>query len=134
VIRAIEEVIAYHGGKEQLLKIFSDGVKEMDGSLSQNARESRRKVQEYRPSRLVQKHKKHNRVLRKAQFCFPSQRLAGYGWNALCELVKKRRLNAEKIPEVLRLGLLFPMSDPDVSTFHQVRDKRDKIAHGALSH
>jgi hypothetical protein len=134
VIRAIAEVIAYHGGKQHLLKIFTDGVNEMDRSLTESAKKSKRKIQEYPKARLKAKYNKHNEILRKSRFCFPSQRLAGYGWKTLCDLIDQRRLNADKIPDILRLGLLFPMSDSDVSTFHTVGDKRNKIAHGSLTH
>jgi hypothetical protein len=134
VIAAVREVIAYHGGKQNLLKIFAEGVSEMDRSLSETAKMSKRKVQEYPKAGLMPKYKTHNGILRKSRFCFPSQRLAGYGWKTLCELIDQRRLKADKIPDVLRLGLLFPMSDADVSTFHMLRDKRNKIAHGTLTH
>ena len=131
VADALQEILDFHGGTQSLLEISKRHIVHRDNTISAKAAESKRKVQEYPKNNLKAKYKKHLLVLQSEGYPLPSQRTAAYGWKVLSQTVK--RLKTEMIPELLFTALLFPISDTERTTFHTLRDKRNKIAHGRLT-
>lgn len=125
---ALNEILDFHGGHEALSRSAARRIDQSDKTLSDRASESRRKIREYPKPSLVQKYKKHLKVLDEEGYLLPSQRMAAYGWNVLSKTVD--RLRAERIPDLLKTALLFPISESTTSKFHTLRDTRNKIAHG----
>ena len=131
VVDLIAEIIIFHSGRTHLARLCKADIATTDAAITPATKQSKRKLQEYPRKNLFAKYQKHSRILRSAQFPFPSRRLAAYGWQHLCETAL--RLNAARIPEVLRDALLMPLSDKVVSTYHALRDKRNQIAHGRFA-
>ncbi len=131
VIDAFNEILEFHGDASSLSDRSKRHIAYRDQHISTVASESRRKVREYPKPGKSEKYMKHARTLHSEGYPLPSQRLSAYGWNALFKDVKRSK--AHMIPDLLETALAFPLSEVDRSTFHNLRDKRNDIAHGRVT-
>jgi hypothetical protein len=125
---AIEEMLMFHGGAEQLIttarKRCQQHVSPTDTTIISN----RKKLQDSYKRQNDGKYQKYTKLLQKNNFKFPSELLSSYGVKKLIDDIKN--LKSVGIPDLLIDGLHFPLSKDDVKEFHRIRDIRNKIAHG----
>jgi hypothetical protein len=131
VADALKEILAFHGGAERIAEMAKSHDTASSGSCSAAVVESQRKLLDVKNPAKHHKYKKHLRVLRNEGYPLPSQRLSCFGWLSLANRLK--RMKSHEIPDLLFDGLLYPLSQSDRDTFHSLRDKRNKIAHGKLT-
>jgi hypothetical protein len=129
----LEELIAFHGGSSAVVERSKRHTRDAIATAVVKADSSRKKLLEYPKPNLTAKYQKHIRILKAAGYPFPSVRMSALGWKSLVGLLENKRLRTVDYPEILKDGLLFPITDAEVSKFNLLRDKRNKIAHGRLS-
>lgn len=131
VADALTEVLDFHGGADRIATMAKSHDADSIGSCSAAAVVSQKKLLDVEDPAKKEKYLKHLRVLRSEGYPLPSQRLSCFGWLSLANRLK--RMKSHEIPDLLFDGLLFPLSQSDRNTFHALRDKRNKIAHGKLT-
>ena len=128
VLDAIEEMLNFHGGSEQLLfaarRRCQQHVNPKDSVIISN----RKKLQDSYKKKNDGKYKKYTKLLMNNNFKFPSELLSSYGVQKLSDELKS--VKSVGIPNLLVDGLHFPMTEDEVNEFHRIRDIRNSIAHG----
>jgi hypothetical protein len=124
----VEEMFDFHGGAENLLTLAarrdqvlaaaaqSQAIKNATAKLTKNVKGKH------------QKYKKYSKLLFDAGYRFPSERLSSYGVRMLIE--RHRNLKAHAIPDLLEHGFSVPLSPAEKTQYDQIREMRNKIAHG----
>ncbi|ALD01094.1 hypothetical protein AMQ28_01195 [Acinetobacter sp. TTH0-4] len=133
VIDVIQEFLNFHGGISEFQNFAIRKSKNSMEILS-NQSEIRKHKNKLKPTDAKnQPDRKHaTRELKKTQFRFPSDHFASYGIFMLGKKIDD--LKAREIPEVLINVLLIDLNTEEVRNFHNIRDIRNKIAHGQIVH
>ena len=125
---AIREVIDYHGGAEA----FQRRAKERDAKfIAQTPVDIAKHQQRLRgpvKKAKAQRYSKHSNALVKGGYRFPTELFSAYGVRML--LQKLGNIKAVDLPDMLRDGFHLDINDSDVAAFHNMRDARNRIAHG----
>ncbi len=92
--------------------------------------EVKKSAQKLRNEKKGKEHKyqKYSAILREKSFRFPTERLSAYGVRMLIE--KHANLKAHAILDILSHGLALPVTIQEKKTYHEIREIRNKIAHG----
>lgn len=124
----VEELFYFHGGPENLLALAT----KCDQVLSAAAQSAAIKTAKAKLKKNVkgkhQKYLKYSKLLRDAGYRFPSERLSSYGVRMLIE--RHKNLKAHAIPDLLEHGFSVPLTAAEKAKYDQIRDKRNKVAHG----
>lgn len=130
VRRAFEEIVQFHGGKEQFpTRIRNRTVRAMSNT-SQEMNVSKNKLQEYPKAGKELKYQKHAKILRANGYPFPSELFSSFGATQLMSEIRERNFKSHKIPRLLREAFLMDLSDADETEFTRIRNIRNSIAHG----
>ena len=121
----ILEMVEFHGGSDQFIKTAERRALSFVEISDENIHDFKRKLQE--PEKLSKslKYKKFSKNLTATDYKFPSELLASYGVRLLIQ--KVNNLKSVDIPVLLEHGLHLKI---DSKRFNQIRDARNKIAHG----
>ena len=129
VTEIIQEMIEFHGGPAKLLAL----AMKRDRALSAVTQSPVIQTAKAKLTKNVKgKHEtyqKYSKVLREAGYRFPSERFSSYGVRMLIE--KHGNLKAHGIPDLLEHGLAVPLTPAEKKQYHEIREKRNKVAHGA---
>jgi hypothetical protein len=117
-----------HGGEAQFMKLAKRRVEHFMSTQSLEIRRHKMKLQEPIKRSKVEKYTKHSAELSKLGYRFPSELLSCYGLQMIID--KTKHLKANEIPEILCNGLNMKLDDSTKKTFHDIRDMRNKLAHG----
>jgi len=128
IVDAVREMIDFHGGDVGFLSLAERHDKKFLKSIPPNLHAEKRKLQEYPKKSKLFKYQKYSRALDASGYRFPSSLLSSYGVRMLNSKVGS--LKAHAIPELLQQGLHLPIDASQVSRFHEIRNMRNKIAHG----
>ena len=123
----IDEMIDFHGGKDELLRLSSKQVSGVDISSENNETSLNQLRKPYKPNR-ADRFRKFSSSLRGEKVIWPTQRLMLYGLSQMLE--NKKRWKSADIPKLMRNLLCMDVEESTESRFHNVRDERNKIAHG----
>ena len=121
----ILEMVEFHGGSDQFIKTAERRALTFVDTSDDNIHDIKRRLQE--PEKPVKrlKYEKYSKQLANTDYKFPSELLSSYGVRLL--ISKVINLKSVEIPELLEHGLHLQI---DANRFHQIRDARNKIAHG----
>ncbi len=125
VIDAIAEMMEFHDGLNIFIDRTQQRAQESILTMDSSVIKSKRKLQEPEKPAKAQKYQKYSKELVEAGHKFPSELLASYGVRLLAEKIKN--LKSVDIPDLLIQALHCKI---DAQRFHQIRDIRNKIAHG----
>jgi len=139
---AIEELIEFHGGKENFLLLTERKAKATLDIDNDDIKKSRKKLNEYPKKGKNQKYSKHVKILEKRHdFRFPGELFASYGIKYFIEFTQGGNFTASAIPDVLEYAFHFDLmgkvnvhSDLKDKTLREtveyLRTLRNQIAHG----
>lgn len=128
---SLREIVDFHGGTRKFLELSRARASRFIGQTSSSIKNHKRKLQEYAKPGKSQKYGKHSAELTEAGFRFPTELLGPYGAKLLIEKSDaKRGLRAWEIPSVLKDGLLFELTSTEHTRLEEIRNLRNKIAHG----
>lgn len=128
VISAINEMIDFHGGRDDFLKLSQLKTSQFINNSSRQLTIYKRKLQEYFKSGKKEKYNKYYQLLEKDNYRFPTQLLSPYGVKKLIEVLDTIR--SVDIPDVLAYGLNMNLGEATTEQFHNIRNIRNMIAHG----
>lgn len=138
----IEEMIEFHGGRDEFCKNIQARHGQILQSIEQEIVKSKRKLQEPRKLKNKLQYEKHIKLLeQRANYRKPSELFATLGVKYILELIGSERFRSAMIPELLEYGFLMKLDDKvnkshDLKdktlkeTFNSMRDIRNKISHG----
>ena len=132
VLSLLREIVQFHGGAEKFQATADRRAKHYMSSGSSDTDEFKGKLQEPFKPNNSEKYRKNSKILVSKGYRFPSELLASFGVNNLIKKALSGRTKAFEIPELLADALCFPMPENDSSRINQVRESRNKIAHGNL--
>jgi len=125
------EMIKYHGGADNFRALSSKRSEHFLQPISSATTSNKRKLQDNPSAAKREKYQKYARLLDKEGFRFPTDLLAKFGARLLLEKAREKGgMRAWEIPHILEDGLLFPLDAKDRALFEDVRNLRNKIAHG----
>ncbi|MGK3111950.1 HEPN domain-containing protein [Candidatus Pantoea formicae] len=130
VFDVIEELINYHGGVEKIINNSTNRTLSlMNSSFGEieSHRSKIRKINKLRDHR-VGEYKNATLSLLKKDFRFPSEMFSSFGVKMLSNKINS--LKSVDIPDFLKEAFSFDLSDSDAMKFHDIRQLRNKIAHG----
>ena len=128
VIDVLKEMIDFHGGAEGLVKNSKARAESQIINDSTEIENIRRKVRGVSKPVHHSRCKNASNLLTKMQYRFPSDLLSGYGAKML--LQKISNLTPHDMPNLLIDGLHMRIDESLVLDFHNVREVRNRIAHG----
>lgn len=121
---AIDEIIAFHGGEEEYLEFLYQRI-----SSSQSGNEKLEKPLKKKHNKAHElKYKKYSHLLDQTDFVWPSDRLAYFGLSQI--ITTRAKWTSSQIPDLIQNILTLSLTEQEVSKFHNLRNKRNKIAHG----
>lgn len=126
----LSEIVDFHGGATKFQATADRRAKAFVAASSAQIITSKRKLQEPEKGAKKQSYQKHSAQLSSLGFRFPSELLAPYGVKNLIKKSKPKGSKAFEIPELIRDALCFPLTFTEESKLHDIRDTRNKIAHG----
>ncbi len=138
----VDELVTFHGGKEQFLKSNRDNIRKHLDLNDVNVKKHKAKLQEPLVPRNSDKYRNNLQELEKiAEYRNPSELFSSYGLKQFIETVKSTSFKSSMIPDLLEFALNFDMTEKinrhgDLldknlrETFEVTRDIRNKIAHG----
>jgi hypothetical protein len=129
VTAAINEMIEFHGGREELLRRSEQRERHFIGQNNLSIESHRRRLRGTIKNETLWRRFTNIRKLRDMGYRFPSELFSSYGIRML--LQKLGNLRSVDIPDLLIHGLHMSLNDTMVEDFHSVRDIRNRIAHGA---
>jgi hypothetical protein len=128
VIDALNEMIDFHGGKEKFVKNAQKrGTKQIQEDL-QHFEDIKRKLRRKNNPAHNHRYRISTQELIEKGYRFPSDLLSSFGAKMLIQKISN--IKANDIPNLLSEGLHMEMSDSLIEEFHNVREIRNKIAHG----
>lgn len=128
VIDVLEEMISFHGGRDNFVKMSQKRAEKQISEDSYEVEEIRRKIRRQSNPAHRLRYKSATQALADKNYRFPSDLLSGYGAKML--LQKIANVSAKDIPSLLTDGLHMAMGEDLVLEFHNAREVRNKIAHG----
>lgn len=123
----IREMIDFHGGPAEFQRraeAYDRRFMSDDADVEKLRRWIRGPVERGKEMRNI----KFTKELAKIGYRFPTELFSGYGARVLIQ--KLGNLRAADIPDLLREGLHMEIDDDAVAKFHDVRNLRNRIAHG----
>jgi hypothetical protein len=138
----VDELIAFHGGKEKFISNLQSKHFEKFKSDDVEIEKRKRKLREPLKNSKWEKYKKQISELEQIpDYRHPSELLAGFGLKYFIELVSGSNFKSVLIPDVLENAFGIDLSDkvnkhPELidknlrETFDYVRDLRNQIGHG----
>jgi hypothetical protein len=127
-IDLLKELIAFHGGIENWLTAAQERTarkKPAPDAAARRLREPAKHGQSQRYEGLIEE------LSQDVSFRFPSERFCAYGIHKLAQSVKD--LKASQIAEVATFALGVSIPPERWQEYEQLRDQRNKIAHGRLT-
>lgn len=125
---ALQEIIDYHGGKDEIINLTKKRINISIETEDVTLLSSKRKLQNSFKLKNIEKYKKHTNVLLEHRYTFPSYLFATYGIKQAIELPST--LRAKDIPNIISDVLHIMLSKDEHRKFHDIRNFRNKIAHG----
>lgn len=138
----IEELIEFHGGKEEMIKFSLQRRNSHLNQTNLGIVKNKRKIQEPFKKKNWQKYQKYQSNLENEnRFRFPSELISPIGMKYLIEIIQGKNFRSALIPEILEIGLGLDLTekinkhedikDKDLKeTFEIIRDWRNLIGHG----
>lgn len=123
-----EEIFTFHGGVENFLNLAKSKRNKTLLNLPVEQDNLARKLREEKAGPSAQKYQSINLKLENTSYSFPSDLFAFYGIHQLSQQINS--IKASMIPDLVQNVIGVDLSDYEISTFHQFRDRRNKIAHG----
>lgn len=128
VIDVLKEMIVFHGGNEAFLNNSKLWAERQFSSDSPEIEKIRRRVRRKNEPKHISQAKYAAKLLAEKNYRFPSALFSGYGAKML--LQKIANISANDIPNMLKDGLHMAFGEQQVLEFHNIREFRNKIAHG----
>ena len=128
VVDVIKELIDFHGGKDAFVKKANSRARQQIMRDSNEIESARRKLRRGNNPAYYQRYRGASEKLESMGYRFPTDLFTGYGAKML--LSKVANMSANDIPGVLLDGLHLDLSAVEVLEFHNVREARNKVAHG----
>jgi hypothetical protein len=125
---AVEELIEFQGGDEEFANRAEQRDKKFMSGASPAIEIAKQRLRGKRENHKVDRYRKFSKNLIEAGYRFPSELLSAFGVKMLT--LKLKSLRSADIPDLLIQGLHMQMSSVDVEKFHNIREIRNKIAHG----
>lgn len=125
---AMHEMIEFHGGVSEFIMLAEKRARRFILSQSNKTKNHKRKLQEPIKTAKIKKYEKHSKALVNVGYRFPTELLSAYGVRMLVE--KTNQMKAYEIPDMLQKGLHIELKNNTIETFHNIRDMRNRIAHG----
>lgn len=130
IYEIISELISFHGGIDELINKSKcrtlKNINSDDSSVEKNRRRLR-KIYDVKGHAIgVCKTATNN--LKRGDYRFPSEMFSAFGLRVISE--KNSNIKSFEIPDFLTNGFAFELNDDSVETFHNIRELRNKIAHG----
>jgi hypothetical protein len=127
----LAEIIAFHGGNDAFVARAEKRARTFLRVLPAALQEDKRKIQEPAKPGKKQKYEKHTRALMSAGFRFPTELLSSYGVRMLIKKAHpKTGMKAWEIQDVLGDGLHFDVTPAMRKRLDDIRELRNRIAHG----
>ena len=127
IVDVIEEVMAINGGPDEFAKktkeIATKTIQSQGNSYSKQKVTLSKQEAHERDRRLLATSK-----LTENNFVFPSSLLSHLGVKALSQ--KLGNLKSVDIPKLMQDAFCMEWNDDDVKGFHQMRETRNRVAHG----
>lgn len=124
----INEMIEFHGGREKFLEKAKNRTFDHIVNDSDELEKKRRVIRKPNKVEHYSKYKSTSEYLDSIGYKFPSDMLSTYGIQMLYQ--KLSNMKSQDIPELLQNGLFLALEQPLVVDFHNIRQERNKIAHG----
>jgi hypothetical protein len=122
----IDEIIDFHGGEAGIKDAITRQLQTQSRLPSTNTALKFLRT-EFKPNHS-DRYRKYSSVVRDEEVIWPSQRLMLFG---LREVIRqRRRWRSADIPDLARDLLTLDVSQAERDTFHNVKDRRNSIAHG----
>lgn len=128
VSNVIEELIEFHGGKNAFVEKANSRARKQIMRDDDEIEFTKKKIRLGNKPAYHQRYKEASKKLDSTGYRFPTDLFTGYGTKML--LSKLANMSANDIPAVLVDGFHLKLSDAEVLEFHNVRDARNKVAHG----
>jgi hypothetical protein len=128
IIDALKEMIDFHGGNENFVKNSQKRGARQIQEDSIILEVIRKKIRKKNNPGHAHRYRASTQELIEKGYRFPSDLLSGYGAKMLIQKISN--IKANDIPGLLTEGLHMDMSDSLIHDFHNVREIRNKIAHG----
>lgn len=128
VIDVINEMISFHGGREEFIEKSRKGGENQIQNNDPQLEKVRRKIRRPNNPQHVLMYKNASDKLVERGYRFPSDLLSSYGARMLIQ--KIGNMNSVDIPNILTDGLHMKIDETRINEFHNIRDIRNKIAHG----
>ncbi len=137
-----EEMIEFHGGKENFINYISKKQKSFININNPDIKECKRKVQEPEKQDKKQQYEKYTKILsQRCDFRFPGELFALYGIKCFLKYIFDSNFKSVMITSILKDILHMDLSDkinnhPDLidmdleQTFESMRVVRNRISHG----
>jgi len=130
---AFQEVFDLQGGEAAFVTLARKRATRHWKSSTPDVAEAKRKLQTPERKGKVDKYRKYGRFLADRNFAFPPELFAAYGALQLARKLQsggRGALRAHEIPDVVAEALLLDVSTADRHAYDDVRQLRNKIAHG----
>ncbi len=121
----IDEMIDFHGGEQALLTFVR---KRLSSPISEEKINLAHKLQKQHKGEHQTRYQKYTRELSQKDWIWPSDKFALYGIQQL--ITNRKKMKSADIPELLSYLLLFEINSQRTKDYHNIRDVRNKIAHG----
>lgn len=122
----IDEIIAFHGDVEVMETVIRSQYRAADAKPPLEATNYLRKEHE---DRLNDRFRRFSAEIRsQGGIMWPSQRFMLFGFKQFAK--QRKTWKPVNIPEIIRDVLGIDFCDADRDRFHNIRDERNKIAHG----
>lgn len=129
VIDAVNEMIEFHGGIEKFIRRAEKRERDnINETLSSNLEKAKRILSKPDKAAHILRYQKYSKTLVDNGYRFPTERFSAYGARMLVQRIGNLRAN--DIPDLLKNGLYMDISEREIQKFHEIRDIRNKIAHG----
>lgn len=128
VSNVIEELIEFHGGKDAFVTKANNRTRQQIMRDDNGIQSATRKLRLGDKPTDYQRYREASKKLKSIGYRFPTDLFTGYGIKML--LSKLANMSANDIPAILVDGFHLDLDDSEILEFHNVRDARNKVAHG----
>jgi hypothetical protein len=125
----LSEIVAFHGGAAGFVATSDRRARRFLQQRAAHVTAAKRKLQEPAKKNKAEKYRKFSQVLSKEGVRFPSELLASLGVRTLVRRATPKGMRAADIPDILREGLSFPLTDAQKQRLDTIRDLRNRVAH-----
>ena len=124
----MKEMIEFHGGREKFIEKSRKRGEKQILNEDQEIEFTRRKIRRPNNPGHVSMYRAASIELNKKGYRFPSDLLSSYGARMLIQKISN--MNANDIPNLLIDGLHMGIDESRILEFHNIREIRNKVAHG----